>query len=277
MTWGHGSPCPSSFPRAGTSVVFTRALAGDHIATVETPQTVSSGVIRTETISDNVRRFRDDLERECARLGRKPDDVTIVAVTKTFSADAITAAYDCGLSHFGENRVQEAKEKLPQITASPKPTWHLIGHLQSNKAKDAVALFDLIQSVDNWHLADEINRRAKANGKCQDVLIQVNTSGEEQKSGCDPWDVDELIGDVAAMENLRLLGVMTIGPLTDDDEEIAPAFRELYSIFERLNSVDLHGGEMRYCSMGMSDDWRIALAEGANMLRIGGAIFGQRA
>lgn len=228
------------------------------------------------SIPDNIRRFRDELEHECARLGRKPDEVTVVAVSKTFPVDAITAAIECGLAHFGENRVQEAKEKLPLISATPKPTWHLIGHLQSNKAKDAVALFDLIQSVDSWHLADELNRRAAAIGKRQDVLIQVNTSGEEQKSGCDPWDVDELVGDIVALENLRILGLMTIGPLTDDEEEIAPAFQELHSIFDRLKQIDLHGGEMRYCSMGMSDDWKIALAEGANMLRIGRTIFGER-
>lgn len=230
----------------------------------------------SSTIPDNIRRFRDDLERECARLGRKPEELTVVAVSKTFPIESIGAAIECGLSHFGENRVQEAKEKLPLIKAVRKPTWHLIGHLQSNKAKDAVALFDLIQSVDSWHLADELNRRAAAIGKCQDVLIQVNTSGEEQKSGCDPWDVDELVGDVVALENLRILGLMTIGPLTDDEEAIAPTFQELHSIFERLKTTDLHGGEMRYCSMGMSDDWKIALAEGSNMLRIGRAIFGER-
>jgi len=233
-------------------------------------------VTAASTIPDNIRRFRDDLERECARLGRQASDITVVAVSKTMPAGAIRAARECGLTHFGENRIQEAKEKLPQVNIAPPPTWHLVGHLQSNKAKDAVELFDLIQSVDSWHLADELNRRALAAGKRQGVLIQVNTSGEEQKSGCDPWDVDELVGDVVALENLRTLGVMTIGPLTDDEEDIAPAFHELHSIFERLKTSDLHGGEMRHCSMGMSDDWKIALAEGSNMLRIGRAIFGER-
>lgn len=230
----------------------------------------------TFSIPDNIRRFRDDLERECAHLGHRTDEITIVAVSKTLPSEAIGTAIECGLSHFGENKVQEAKDKVTLVTPTPKLTWHMIGHLQSNKAKDAVALFDLIQSVDSWHLADELNRRAAALGKRQDVLIQVNTSGEEQKSGCDPWDVDELVGDVVALENLRILGLMTIGPLTDDEEEIAPAFQELHSIFDRLQSTDLHGGEMRYCSMGMSDDWKIALAEGSNMLRIGRAIFGER-
>lgn len=237
---------------------------------------ILSRVIIASSIPDNIRRFRDDLEREYARLGTKSSDVTIVAVSKTFPPEAIQAAFDCGITHFGENKVQEAKEKLTLVKLGPKPTWHMVGHLQTNKAKDAVALFDLIQSIDSWHLADEVNRRAKDAGKRQDVLIQVNTSGEEQKSGCDPWDVDELVGDVVAMENLRILGVMTIGPLTDDEEEIAPAFQDLHSIFERLKSNDLHGGEIRYCSMGMTDDWRIALAEGSNMLRIGRAIFGER-
>ena len=229
------------------------------------------------SIPANIRRFRDELESESARLGRRSDEITVVAVSKTFPPEAVTSAIDCGLTQFGENRVQEAKEKLPLVKIAAKPIWHLIGHLQSNKAKDAVALFDVIQSIDSWHLADEVNRRAEAASKRQDVLIQVNTSGEEQKSGCDPWEVDELVGDVAAMANLRIQGVMTIGPLTDDEEEIAPAFQELHSIYERLKSVDLHGGKMLYCSMGMSDDWKIALAEGSNMLRIGRAIFGPRA
>lgn len=227
-------------------------------------------------IPDNIRRFRDDIESECARLGRSASDITVVAVSKTMTVEAIRTAHECGLVHFGENRVQEAKEKIPQADITPAHTWHLIGHLQSNKAKDAVDLFDLIQSVDSWHLADELNRRALAAGKRQDVLIQVNTSGEEQKSGCDPWEVDELVGDVVLLENLRILGLMTIGPLTDDEEDIAPAFHELHSIFKRLNSADLKGGEMRYCSMGMSDDWKIALGEGSNMLRIGRAIFVER-
>lgn len=236
-----------------------------------------SHVVISSAIAENVRRFRDDLDRELASLGRSADSVTVVAVSKTFPPEAIIAARECGMTHFGENRVQEAKEKIPQVTPASKLTWHLVGHLQTNKVKDAVALFDVIQSVDSWHLADEINRRAAAIGRRQDVLIQVNTSGEEQKSGCLPWDVDELIRDAAAMKNLHILGLMTIGPLTDDEEEVSSAFRELRSIFERLKSSELGGGDMLWCSMGMTDDWKIALAEGANMLRIGRAIFGARA
>ncbi len=227
-------------------------------------------------ISDNICRFRDELDRELARLGHAVDSVTVVAVSKTFPAETVVAAAGCGMTQFGENRVQEATEKIPQVTTTSRIHWHLIGHLQSNKAKEAVALFDLIQSIDSWHLADEVNRRAAAIGKRQDVLVQVNTSGEEQKSGCMPWDVDELIADVTAMKNLRIMGMMTIGPLTDDDEDIAAAFHDLRAIFDRFKSIDLQGGEMRHCSMGMTDDWRIALAEGSNMLRVGRAIFGER-
>jgi hypothetical protein len=228
-------------------------------------------------IADNIRRFRDELDHELVRLGRTVDSVTVVAVSKTFPAEIVIAASECGMTQFGENRVQEAAEKIPQVAAATLPiSWHLIGHLQSNKAKEAVALFDLIQSIDSWHLADEVNRRAAALGKRQDVLVQVNTSGEEQKSGCMPWDVDELIADVTSMKSLRLQGLMTIGPLTDDEEDIAAAFHDLRAIFDRFKSADLQGGEMRHCSMGMTDDWRIALAEGSTMLRIGRAIFGER-
>lgn len=227
-------------------------------------------------IADNIRRFRDELDRELSRLGRTADSITVVAVSKTFPPATVVAAAGCGMTQFGENRVQEAAEKIPQVATASPIGWHLIGHLQSNKAKDAVALFDLIQSVDSWHLADEVNRRAAAAGKRQNVLVQINTSGEDQKSGCMPWDVDELVADVVAMKNLRLMGLMTIGPLTDDEDDIATAFHDLRGIFDRFKSAELQGGEMRYCSMGMTDDWKIALAEGANMLRIGRAIFGER-
>jgi pyridoxal phosphate enzyme (YggS family) len=199
-----------------------------------------------------------------------------VAISKTKPAEAIAAVAEAGLTDFGENRMQEAKDKIPTV-ASPHPLhWHMVGHLQSNKAKDAVALFDLIHSVDRIDLAKVVDQRAGQIGKRQDVLIQVNTTAETQKSGCDPDAVPKLIGNVAALPHLRIMGLMTIGPFTDDEAVIARSFQILRRTFDNAASTELHGGVMRYCSMGMTDDWRIALAEGSNMLRIGRAIFGER-
>ncbi|MBI5867442.1 MAG: YggS family pyridoxal phosphate-dependent enzyme [candidate division Zixibacteria bacterium] len=226
-------------------------------------------------IGENVRRFRGALHDELARLGRAPESVVVVAISKTFGPEFVDAAATVGFLDFGENRVQEAAGKIPQVRAAGL-RWHLIGHLQENKARDAVGLFDLIHSVDSLELARALDRRAGATGKRQDILLQVNTTAESQKSGCDPAGVEELAGRIAALPNLRIMGLMTIGPFVDDPAPIAVAFRSLRGWFDRLSSTDLHGGAMRYCSMGMSDDWRMALAEGANMLRIGRAVFGER-
>lgn len=227
-------------------------------------------------IRSNIRRFRDALHKEMAHLGKAADSVEIVAISKTFGPEYVDAAVSGGLKEFGENRVQEAKDKIPLVRATSPLRWHLVGHLQSNKARDAVALFDLIHSVDHLELAIALNRHAEQAGKRQDILIQVNTSGETQKSGCQPGAVDELVEQVAALQHLRIRGLMTIGPFVTDPAPIATSFRILRGAFDRLAAGDLSGGAMRYCSMGMTDDWRIALAEGSNMLRIGRAIFGER-
>ena len=231
---------------------------------------------RSEQIRDNVARFRDAFHTECERLKRNPADITLVAVSKTFGADVVSAAVDAGMRIFGENRVQEAKSKIPLVQSSDALQWHLIGHLQSNKAKDAVALFDLIHSVDHLELAQAIAHRAELAGKTQDILVQVNTTAESQKSGCAPEELDRLITDIAALPHLRIQGLMTIGPFVDDPEPIRHSFRMLRQSFDRLAGQDLGQGQMRFCSMGMTDDWPIALDEGANMLRIGRAIFGER-
>ena len=229
-----------------------------------------------DQIAANVHRLREDIQAEKERLNRSADDVALVAVTKTFGPAIVVAAIGCGLTDFGENRIQEAKAKVPQVAASHSAHWHLIGHLQTNKAKEAVALFDLIHSVDRIELAQALDHRAGLIGKRQDILIQVNTTAESQKSGCGPFVLTELAGQIALLPNLRIRGLMTIGPFVEERAPIERAFRLLRREFERLKTADLGGGEMRYCSMGMTDDWRIALAEGANMLRIGRAIFGER-
>jgi pyridoxal phosphate enzyme (YggS family) len=227
-------------------------------------------------IVDNVRRFRALVETELTHLGRPPGSVTMVAVSKTFPREAVEAAAGAGVTAFGENRVQEAAAKIPSVQVTTPLRWHLVGHLQTNKAKDAVALFDMIQSVDSVELATAINHRAELIGKTQDILIQVNTTAEPQKSGCDPGALDDLIAAIVPLACLRIMGLMTIGPFVDDPAPIARAFGMLRTHFDRLRHGDLGGGGMCHCSMGMTDDWRIALAEGSTMLRIGRAVFGER-
>ena len=203
------------------------------------------------------------------------DKVTLIAVTKTQSPEAVREAFAAGLTVMVEKRVQEAVDKAAQLSDLPLE-WHLIGHLQTNKVKQAVALFSLIHSVDSERLAREIDRCAKAAGKIQDVLIQVNVVGEESKSGIEPARAAELARLVDSLPNLRLCGMMTIAPLFEDAEQTRPVFREMRSIFDRLGEQVADPEAFRWLSMGMTHDYRVAVEEGANMIRIGTGLFGAR-
>ena len=203
------------------------------------------------------------------------EDVVLIAVTKTQSVAVIREAAAAGLSVVGENRVQEAVEKAAQLT-DLSLEWHLIGHLQTNKVKQAVALFSLIHSVDSERLACEIDRCARLAGKVQNVLIQVNVAGEESKSGIAPSKAEDLVLLMDSLPNLRLCGVMTIAPLVEDVELTRPVFREMRILFEQLRQKVLRPEEFRWLSMGMTHDYRIAVSEGANMIRIGTGLFGAR-
>ncbi len=225
-------------------------------------------------IADNLRQVWERIHAVANRLGQDPQSITLVAVSKTMPPDVIREAQAAGHLDFGENRMQEALEKIPQLPAEIR--WHWIGSLQRNKAKEAVQHFALVQSVDSKRLAIEINRRAEQIEKVQDVLIQVNTSHEKQKSGCAPEETEQLAETIAEMPAVRLQGLMTIGPLTEDQELIRTSFVTLRRIFERLDGLDAFRGTMKYLSMGMTADFELALEEGANMLRIGTAIFGPR-
>ena len=217
-------------------------------------------------IADNLAMIRESIGNE---------DVVLIAVTKTQSVAVIREAVAAGLSVVGENRVQEAVEKAAQLTDLPLE-WHLIGHLQTNKVKQAVALFSLIHSVDSERLADEIDRCARLAGKVQDVLIQVNVGGEETKSGIAPSQADHLAVYMDSLPNLRLRGAMTIAPLVEDAEMTRPVFQEMRIIFERLRQKISRPEDFRWLSMGMTHDYRIAVSEGANMIRIGTGLFGAR-
>ncbi|HEX7878851.1 MAG TPA: YggS family pyridoxal phosphate-dependent enzyme, partial [Candidatus Eisenbacteria bacterium] len=211
---------------------------------------------------------------------RDPEAITLVAVSKTFPAEdvieAVVDAIDAGLAHFGKNKVQEAEAKIPIVASArtARPEWQLIGHLQSNKAGKAVELFDLIHSIDSTSLAQAVARRAGMIGKRQRVLLQVNCSGEAQKSGCEPDDAADVARAIAGHTELALEGLMTIGPLDDDPGSARPAFRQLRELRDRI-SAQL-GLPLPHLSMGMTGDLEVAIAEGATIVRVGSALFGQR-
>lgn len=225
-------------------------------------------------IEENLSRLKAKIFKACEKVKRNPQEIKIVAVTKNVSVEKIKQALDCGIEIIGENKVQEAQAKYEQI--DKKVLWHLIGHLQTNKVKKALEIFDLIQSVDSLKLGEEIDRRAKEKNKVFPILIEVNTSGEPTKYGVKPEQTENLIREMQKLENIRIKGLMTIAPLTDDKEKIRKSFRYLRKTYDELKSMNLTNLELEYLSMGMSSDFEEAIAEGSNMLRIGTAIFGPR-
>ena len=222
-------------------------------------------MLKPEEIAQNLRAVEARIESACGRSGRKRDDVTLIAVTKTFGAEAVQAVIEAGATNVGENRVQEARDKKPAVSASAR--WHLIGHLQSNKAKEAVRLFDVIQTIDSVSLAEKIARAAEAAGKRQEVLIEVNIGGEAQKAGAAAGAVEALAKSINTLEALQLAGVMAIPP-HGEPEATRPYFRQLRAVRDALGLPQL--------SMGMTDDFEVAVEEGATIVRVGRAIFGSR-
>jgi PLP dependent protein len=225
-----------------------------------------------DNMRTNLVEVRGRIAEVCAEHDREIDSITIVAVTKTFPASAIKAVVATGLQDVGESKVQEADAKITEL--GPIARWHLIGHLQSNKVKKAVQLFDVIQSVDSLKLAQEIDKQAGAIGKSIDCLIEVNCSGEAQKYGVAPNDCHTLVKELVALPNIHLRGLMTIGPLTDDESKIRKAFCKCAKLFEDTKTIG--GDDFDTLSMGMSHDFHLAIAEGATMVRVGSALFGKR-
>ena len=225
-----------------------------------------------EEISNNLKDLHGRIADACEEYDRDTDDITIVAISKTHPARSIRTIVAAGIHNIGESRVQDAEPKLLEL--GPIARYHMVGHLQTNKVKKAVQLFDVIQSVDSVKLAEEINRQCGEIGRTAECLIEVNCSGEEQKFGVAPDAALELIGRVNRMDNIELIGLMTIGPLTDDEEAIRQAFAQCRELFVR--GQDLVGSQFDTLSMGMSDDFPLAIAEGSTMIRIGTALFGAR-
>jgi len=219
-----------------------------------------------DEIRANIERVRERIARAAERAGRRAEDVLLVGVSKTVDADRVRRAVAAGLPALGENRVQEAEEKIAAL-GRPVP-WHLVGHLQSNKVRDALELFDVIHSLDRLELARECDRRARLRGRPVAVLLQVNVGGEASKGGFAPQEVGAAVETVAALDHLQLRGLMTIPPPVERPEEARGWFRTLAQLAKR------HGvGEL---SMGMSADFEVAIEEGATMVRVGTAIFGLR-
>ena len=220
-------------------------------------------------IAENLESVEDRIDQAARRSGRTRGDITLVTVTKTRSVDEIREAIACGASDIGENYIQEAEEKYSQIGNAVR--WHMIGHLQRNKARHAVEFCNMIHSIDNEALAREIGRRAELIGKRVDVLIEVRISGEETKFGVEPESVLKLADEISDVSGIRVCGLMGMAPFVQDPEQARPYFAELKSLWDKLpNEQRLH------LSMGMTHDFEIAIEEGSNMVRIGTAIFGPR-
>ena len=226
------------------------------------------------SIRENFLRMQDRITTAAERAGRDARSVQIVAVSKTKPVNLILEAIDAGLTDIGENRVQEAMSKYDQVARPAK--WHLVGHLQRNKVRQALPIFDLIHSVDSLRLLAEIDRRS-AQLDCQtEVLVQVNTSGEPSKYGLAPDAVPDFIENALGYAHIRIKGLMTIGAFLPDPEAVRPSFVLLRTLQEEISEQRFEGVEMEYLSMGMTNDFEVAIEEGANLVRIGTAIFGER-
>ena len=221
----------------------------------------------TQDIRANLEAVHERIARACERAGRKPADVLLIAVSKTVEIERIRSAVAAGVEALGENRVQEAKEKIGAL-GRPVP-WHLIGSLQTNKSRDAVELFDWIHSVDREELARELDRRAHQRERTAKVLVQVNVAEEPQKGGVSPAELKSLLDAMTSLRNLDVRGLMCIPPATETADAARPWFRRLRDLRDAAG--------LEHCSMGMSGDFEVAIEEGATMVRVGTAIFGPRA
>jgi pyridoxal phosphate enzyme (YggS family) len=227
-----------------------------------------------ERLATNIEAVRTRIAAAATHVGRPPEEITLVAVSKTFPLAFVRIAYNLGVTDFGENRVQEA---LPKITAFHPPTvrWHMVGRLQTNKARKVAEHFDSVHSVDSLHLAQTLNRHAEALERRLPILLEVNVAGEASKGGVSLEDAAALARAVAALPHLEITGLMTVAPLVSAAEEVRPIFRALRLLRERLRE-QLPDCSWQHLSMGMTDDYWIAVEEGATMVRIGRAIFGER-
>lgn len=226
-------------------------------------------------IRENLQQLRENIAAIAERCGRDPREIELLAVSKRMTVEQIGEAWHCGQTLFGENFVQEAVEKIPKL--NPAIRWHFIGHLQSNKARQAARLFAMVETVDRLKLAAELNRHAAACGRTLEILVQVNVGREPQKSGMAPQNVEQFLSELGTLQHLRVRGLMAIPPYAEDPELARPFFRALKELADRCRSRGLFADNGSVVlSMGMSGDYPVAIEEGATLLRIGTAIFGER-
>ncbi len=225
-------------------------------------------------IATNIAQIHNRIDKACQKVGRNPEDVKLIAVSKVKPAEQVEEAFHAGQNLFGESYVQEFRDKEPLVTAPVQ--WHFIGGLQSNKVKYLRGKVAMIHAVDRLSLAEEIDRQwGKIDGVAE-ILLQVNIGDEASKSGCAPEDLENLVRAVAQLPNLRIKGLMCLPPHSDDPEQVRPFFKQLHELFEHIDKLQLPGVNMDELSMGMSGDFEVAVEEGATMVRVGTAIFGAR-
>ncbi|WP_419176757.1 YggS family pyridoxal phosphate-dependent enzyme [Desulfosediminicola sp.] len=227
------------------------------------------------SIDTNLKAIYDKINTVALSCGREPDEIQLVAVSKRFPVTAIEEAYAAGHTVFGENYIQEAEEKAAQLGG--KCTLHFIGHLQRNKAKIAARIFDVIETIDSFKLANTLNRHLEDLGRSMKILLQVNIGEDEKKSGMAAQQTEQLLREIGQLPHLEVIGLMTMPPFTDDPEDARPYFRQLKQLADSLAGKGLFANERRVeLSMGMSNDYHVAIEEGATIIRVGTAIFGQR-
>ena len=224
-------------------------------------------------IKDKLNSVRERIKEAAVRSGRSPSEVILVCVTKEVGSEEAKEAIRSGITDIGENKIQDTVRKYELLNKEAGIRWHLIGHLQTNKVKKAVQMFDLIHSVDSPHLAERIQKEAQKLSKIQSILVEVNVSGEDAKYGIAPENLEYLIKAISNMKNLMLLGLMTMAPYSKNPEDSRQCFRELKKLREDLSSYNCDNVDMKHLSMGMSGDFEVAIEEGADMVRIGSAIF----
>lgn len=221
-------------------------------------------------VAENIKRVQERIGEAATRAGRNPSDVAIVAVSKNVAPELINQVIEAGIKEIGENRVQELREKYELI--GNRASWHFVGHLQKNKVKYIINFIKLIHSVESLSLAQEINKRAEKIDKIQDVLVQVNVSGEETKFGISPEELESFLGELSRFKHIKVKGLMTIAPLVEK-EETKIVFADLSRLFNKAKKTRIKGIEMQYLSMGMTNDFEVAVEEGSNMIRVGTAVF----
>ena len=226
-------------------------------------------------ITDRLKKIEERIKLAAEACGRRPEEIRLVAVSKTMPKEKLVEAVEAGVETLGENYVQEAREKFNDLYTMPV-SWHFIGHLQRNKAKYVVKIFDLIHSVDSLKLAREINKQAQKINKIQDILIQVNISEESTKSGARAEQTLEIIREISRLENVAIKGLMTMPPFFNAPERVRPFFKALRELRDRIKKKNMPNVSMDELSMGMTGDFDVAIQEGATLVRIGTAIFGKR-